>query len=151
MKASNGIDKKKDTKELPVSIPSWSHVLPEIALAKVSELGISDSWEIRQDIETIIKSMKQQKLLGVDNIQHGNLGLTEFLLLTGRKLDHQELVKAAMTLSKQVIVRANQRGYFNYGLSLNFHPGFFQGESGIGYELLRLVYPDILPSVLLWN
>ena len=32
-----------------------------------------------------------------------------------------------------------------------FSPSFFQGGSGIGYELLRLAYPEQLPNVLLWR
>lgn len=32
-----------------------------------------------------------------------------------------------------------------------YNPGFFQGTAGIGYELLRLAYPESLPSVLLWD
>ena len=28
------------------------------------------------------------------------------------------------------------------------NPGFFQGTAGIGYELLRMARPDLLPSVL---
>jgi lantibiotic modifying enzyme len=31
------------------------------------------------------------------------------------------------------------------------NPGFFQGKAGIGYELLRMARPDLLPSVLLWE
>jgi len=31
------------------------------------------------------------------------------------------------------------------------NPGFFTGISGVGYELLRLTHPDVLPSVLLWE
>jgi lantibiotic modifying enzyme len=32
-----------------------------------------------------------------------------------------------------------------------FSPSFFQGTAGIGYELLRLAYSEVLPSVLLWE
>ncbi len=32
-----------------------------------------------------------------------------------------------------------------------YQTGFCQGTAGIGYELLRLGYPDLLPSVLLWQ
>jgi lantibiotic modifying enzyme len=39
---------------------------------------------------------------------------------------------------------------FNTGYEIDFTPGFFQGISGIGYELLRLNNPDI-PSVLLFE
>jgi lantibiotic modifying enzyme len=31
------------------------------------------------------------------------------------------------------------------------NPSFFQGTAGIGYELLRMARPDLLPSVLLWE
>ena len=32
-----------------------------------------------------------------------------------------------------------------------FSPGLFQGSAGIGYALLRLARPDLVPSVLLWE
>ncbi|MEI6174293.1 MAG: lanthionine synthetase LanC family protein [Bacteroidota bacterium] len=32
-----------------------------------------------------------------------------------------------------------------------FNPGFFQGISGIGYELLRLAWPEKIPSVLVFE
>ena len=30
-------------------------------------------------------------------------------------------------------------------------PSFFQGTGGIGYQLLRHAYPEVLPSVLVWE
>jgi lantibiotic modifying enzyme len=30
-------------------------------------------------------------------------------------------------------------------------PGFFRGETGIGYTFLRLAHPDKLPSILLFE
>ena len=30
-------------------------------------------------------------------------------------------------------------------------PGFFKGLAGVGYQWLRLTYPERLPSVLLWE
>ncbi len=56
-----------------------------------------------------------------------------------------------MAQAAQVVARAKQRGTFGYSPLLGYNPGFFQGASGIGYELLRLAYPDQLPSVLLWE
>jgi lantibiotic modifying enzyme len=56
-----------------------------------------------------------------------------------------------MTQAAQVVARAKQRGNFCYALTLAYNPSFFQGASGIGYELLRLAYLDQLPSVLLWK
>ena len=56
-----------------------------------------------------------------------------------------------MTQPAQVVARAKQRGNFCYARTLAYNPGFFQGASAIGYELLRLAYPDQLLSVLLWE
>ncbi len=39
----------------------------------------------------------------------------------------------------------------NYAQRGLFTPGFFQGASGIGYTLLRLEAPALLPNVLLWE
>lgn len=54
----------------------------------------------------------------------------------------------------QIVTRAKQVGTFDLFSELSgdlYNPGFFQGTSGIGYELLRLAYPESLPSVLLWE
>jgi lantibiotic modifying enzyme len=32
-----------------------------------------------------------------------------------------------------------------------YNPGLFQGAAGIGYALLRLAMPDMIPEILLWE
>jgi type 2 lantibiotic biosynthesis protein LanM len=135
----------------PTCMCSWCHGAPGIGLARVAGLNILDTPEIRQDIEAAIKTTRKQKLLGVDHLCCGNLGLTEFLFTVGQKLSQPELIETAMNQAAQVLARAEQQEHFSYGLSLTFHPSFFQGASGIGYQLLRLAYPNQLPSVLLWE
>jgi lantibiotic modifying enzyme len=52
-----------------------------------------------------------------------------------------------------LVNRANQTGSFQLFPSqaqVIYQPGFFQGTAGIGYQLLRLAQPDLLPSALLW-
>jgi type 2 lantibiotic biosynthesis protein LanM len=135
----------------PTCMCSWCHGAPGIGLARVGGLNILDTPEIRQDIEAAIKTTRKQKLSGIDRLCCGNLGLTEFLFTAGQKLSQPELIETAMNQAAQVVARAEQQEHFSYGLSLTFHPAFFQGASGIGYQLLRLAYPDQLPSVLLWE
>ena len=143
--------RESSIKERPICMCSWCHGAPGIGLARVAGLDILDTPEIRQDIEAAIHTTKQHKLLGIDHICCGNLGRTEFLFTTGRKLSQPQLIETAMEQAAQVVARAKQKGGFAYDSILNFHPGFFQGASGIGYELLRLAYPNQLPSVLLWE
>ncbi|MBH8562239.1 type 2 lantipeptide synthetase LanM family protein [Nostoc sp. CENA67] len=129
----------------------WSHGAAGIGLVRVAGLSILDTNEIRRDIEVAIKTTQKYQLDGVDNLCNGNFGRIEFLFTAGRKLNLPELIQTAMEQATQVVTRAKHRGGFAYGSALTFHPGFFQGTAGIGYQLLRLAYPDQFPSVLLWE
>ena len=42
----------------------------------------------------------------------------------------------------------NRPGWLRAGA---FDPGLSQGTAGIGYQLLRLAHPALVPSVLLWD
>jgi type 2 lantibiotic biosynthesis protein LanM len=143
--------RQQQTKNHPKCMCSWCHGASGIGLARVAALDILDSPEIRQDIEAAINTTLNYRLSDIDHLCCGNMGRLEFLFTAGRKLNRPELIDSAMKLASQVVAHAEQKGHYGYGLILDFHPGFFQGASGIGYELLRLAYPDILPSVLLWE
>jgi len=130
---------------------AWCHGATGIGLARVSTLDILDTPEIHQDIETAINTTINYGLSDIAQLCCGNMGRVEFLLTAGSKLNRPELLELAMQLANQVIARAKSQGHYGYGRILDFHPGFFQGAAGIGYELLRLAYPDQLPSVILWE
>jgi len=130
---------------------AWCHGAPGIGLARIAGLDVLDTAEIRQNIEFSINTTKQYKLTNLDNVCCGNLGRIEFLFYAGQKLARPQLIDIAEQQTAQVFANAAQRNHFGYGLSLTFHPGFFKGVSGIGYECLRLAYPNQLPSVLLWE
>jgi type 2 lantibiotic biosynthesis protein LanM len=135
----------------PICQCSWCHGAPGIGLARVAGLDILDTNEIRQDIEAAINTTKCHQLMDVDHLCCGNLGRVEFLFTAARKLCESQLRDIAMVQAAQIVKRAEQMGTFGYPLSLGCNPGFFLGAAGIGYELLRLAYPDQLPSVLLWE
>jgi type 2 lantibiotic biosynthesis protein LanM len=130
---------------------TWCNGLPGISLARLATLDILDTSEIQQEIEVSINTTLQNGLSDIDHLCCGNMGRVEFLFTAGNKLNRHELIDEAMKLASQVIARTNYREDFMYGSILGFNPGFFQGSAGIGYELLRLAYPDQLPSVLLWE
>ncbi|MCA2554189.1 MAG: hypothetical protein IM466_10785 [Microcystis sp. M04BS1] len=48
---------------------------------------------------------------------------------------------------------AKIEGYQLFGnvSSIAYHPSFFQGISGIIYQLLRLAYPEQFPVIFLWR
>ncbi|MGD1913931.1 MAG: type 2 lanthipeptide synthetase LanM family protein [Rivularia sp. (in: cyanobacteria)] len=133
---------------------SWCNGAPGIGLARLGSLKILDKEVIRQDIETALETTQKIGLHNIDHLCCGNLGYAELFLFAGLQLGRLELIEIAQKQAAYVVNRAENIGYFQIFPS-NFqgiyNPGFFQGMAGIGYELLRLAYPQELPSVLLWE
>ncbi|MBE7385618.1 MAG: type 2 lantipeptide synthetase LanM family protein [Leptolyngbya sp. SIO1E4] len=130
---------------------NWAHGAPGIALGRLNGLPQMDTPDIRQQIDTALQTTQNALVWGTDSLYWGTLGRVEVLLQAAQVLQRPELLQPAYAAAEQVLDRANREGTFT--LFQNFpsdvtYPGFFYGRAGIGYELLRLAYPDQLPSVL---
>jgi len=133
---------------------SWCHGAPGIGLARLGSLPILDTAEIRQEIAVAINTTQQFGLHNIDHLCCGNFGRMEVLLVGASKLSRPDLWNTVQKQAARVVARAKQVGSFSLFSELSgdiYNPGLFQGTSGIGYELLRLAYPESLPSVLLWE
>lgn len=136
----------------PGFMASWCHGAPGIGLARLGSLEILDTKEVRQDLEVALRTTQMYGLHGVDHLCCGNFGRIEVLLLAAKTLGREELYETAIQQASALVTRAEQAGgYQLFGNLPNsvFIPSFFIGTAGIGYELLRLAYPEKLPSVLL--
>jgi type 2 lantibiotic biosynthesis protein LanM len=141
-------------KDKPTFINSWCHGAPGIGLARLGGLKILDTPDIQQDLETALKTTQQVSWRDIDHYCCGNFGRIDFLLEAGNCLSQVDLIATAQKQTAWTVARARQTGFFRFCDSVlgdTHSPGFFIGTSGIGYELLRLAYPEVLPSVLLWN
>ncbi|KST69184.1 type 2 lanthipeptide synthetase LanM family protein [Mastigocoleus testarum] len=133
---------------------SWCNGAPGIALARLGGLSTLDSEVIRQDIEAALQTTGKIALHNIDHLCCGNLGYSEVFLIAGSQLQREELIELAQKQAAYVVERSEKTGYFQIfpgdfrGI---YNPGFFQGTAGIGYQFLRLAYPELLPSVLLWQ
>lgn len=131
---------------------SWCHGAPGIGLARLGSLEILDTLEIRQDLEAALQTTQKYGLQGVDYLCCGNFGRIEVLVVAAKTLGQEELFKTAQLQASAAVARAEQIGGYQLFDNLPtsvFSPSFFRGTAGIGYGLLRLAYPEILPSVLL--
>ncbi|MEG3860873.1 type 2 lanthipeptide synthetase LanM family protein, partial [Microcoleus sp. herbarium12] len=136
----------------PGFMVSWCHGAPGIGLARLGGLSILETEEIYQDVEVALQTTQKYGLQGLDSLCCGNFGRTELLLVAAQKLARPELREMALQRATCVVARAEQTGAYQLFPNLPnyvFSPSFFQGKAGIGYELLRLAYPEVLPSVLL--
>jgi len=133
---------------------SWCHGAPGIGLARLGSLSIFDTPEIREEIAVALNTTLQFGLQNIDHLCCGNCGRIEVLLVAAQKLLRPDLVETVKKQANWVVARAKQVGGFHLFPQLPkdvYNPGFFQGTAGIGYEFLRLAYPDLLSSVLLWE
>lgn len=137
----------------PSFMTSWCHGAAGIGLARLGSLMILDTEEIRQEIAIALNAIQQLGLQNLDRVCCGNFGRMDVLLVAASKLSRSELEETAQLQAAQVVNRAKHLGFYLFAGNFKdiYNPSFFQGTAGIGYELLKLAYPDILPSVLLWE
>jgi type 2 lantibiotic biosynthesis protein LanM len=131
---------------------AWCHGAPGIGLERVLVLEALDDADLRADVDAALQTTADAAPHGSDHLCCGRLGRAEVLLTAGRRLGRKEWVEAAQATAAGVAERAaRERRFavpsteFEYPV---FHPGFFKGLSGIGYELLRVALPARVPSVL---
>ncbi len=128
----------------------WCHGAPGIGLARLGGLPALDSPEIRRDIAAALATTGACGLLPRDHICCGNMGLVETLLTAGQVLGDPSWTREALRISSRVVARAGRIGDFAITFRHGFRsPNLFMGAAGVGYELLRVAYPDDLPAVLL--
>jgi len=133
---------------------SWCHGAPGIGLGRLGGVSIYQTEQILTDIEVALRTTHKTGLQGTDNLCCGHLGRTEVFLVAAQKLNSPQWYQTAGELAAMVVQRATQTGKYQLfgGMPDSvFSPCFFQGSAGIGYQLLRLAYPEALPSVLLWE
>jgi type 2 lantibiotic biosynthesis protein LanM len=131
---------------------SWCHGAPGIGLARLGSLSILQEEEILQEAEIALETTRNIELWGKDCLCCGNFGRFEVLLTGDQKLAKTQFQETIHRQIAGAVARAKINGA--YHLFPNrpramFNPTFFQGTAGIGYQLLRLAYPNELPSVLL--
>lgn len=134
---------------------SWCNGAPGIGLARIGGLSWYDTPSVRQDIEAALETTMAYGLESRDHLCCGNMGRIELLITAAGRLNRPELAATARKQAGWIAKRATQNGSYllNGGVSRGaiYDPGFFSGHAGIGYQMLRLAYPDRLPSILLWE
>ncbi|MET8454233.1 type 2 lanthipeptide synthetase LanM family protein [Streptomyces sp. NPDC005209] len=86
--------------------------------------------------------------MGNNGLCHGDLGNLEFLLLAAQWRGDA----AGMSTVRRAVgalLESGRRGWLTGQLSPESLPGLMYGRAGIGYNLLRLTFPEQVPSVLL--
>lgn len=136
-------------------LAAWCWGAPGIALARSAALGDP---VVRREAEENLGRMLAQKQTLEDHLCCGNLGRATIYARLARGGDplrpperfaaeHREVAR----LVASVLARAQRRELFGHGkadLDRPWMPGLLKGSPGIGYALLHLAAPSLIPCPL---
>ncbi|HEU0142510.1 MAG TPA: type 2 lanthipeptide synthetase LanM family protein [Bryobacteraceae bacterium] len=133
---------------------AWCNGATGIGLSRLgARLAIADG-PVAQEIEAALRATRGYRYDDVDHLCCGSFGRIELLLTAGCQLHRPRLVAEARRWASVRIQQSERNGGYRVMHRLPRwvrNPGFYQGISGIGYQLLRLARPKDLPILLLWE
>lgn len=157
-KYNNWMDNRKEVQrqsdEISKFMAAWCHGAPGILLARSKmRYLLKDfdemTYQISQDTENALSGIRLYGFSDNDCICHGNLGNTEILLEYAKEYKDTETKQKYMKARTKIAQDILNDDYdcartYLHGYKI---PGFMTGISGMGYSLLRDIYPE-LPCIL---
>ncbi|MER5318685.1 type 2 lanthipeptide synthetase LanM family protein [Streptosporangium roseum] len=141
---------------------SWCHGAPGVGLSRLSILARPELSRVHvmadQDLRIAEQTTRHMAFgqdgssfvsFGNHGICHGDLGNLEFLMLAARHRDDAALHLAVLRAAQAVYEKGTGDGWLTGELNPESLPGLMYGRAGIGYNLLRLTFPERVASVLL--
>jgi lantibiotic modifying enzyme len=128
---------------------AWCHGAPGIGLARFASLDYIDDAHMRSEIDIALKTTINQGFGHNHSLCHGDLGNLELLLQAILRLDHSHWQPQVDRFTGMIVESIHNYGWL-CGVPLQLEtPGLMTGIAGIGYQLLRLAQPELVPSILL--
>ncbi|HKV93933.1 MAG TPA: type 2 lanthipeptide synthetase LanM family protein [Candidatus Angelobacter sp.] len=144
--AQNWQDLRHETEASHCGI-TWCHGAPGIGLARLNMLH-DDDGNFQAEIETALQTALDQGFGSNHCLCHGDLGNLELILQASLVLKDQRWIAELNRLSAITLESIEDDGWL-CGTPSNIEtPGLMTGLAGIGYQLLRLADPSLVPSVL---
>jgi type 2 lantibiotic biosynthesis protein LanM len=132
----------------PSCATGWCHGAPGIALARLALLSDLGHPMVAPDLESALATTRVPGPGAVDHLCCGSFGRIEVLLHAARVLKRSDLSTDAAAQAWDILGRPGPFRVTPGDMPGIRNPGCFDGLAGIGYVLLRLAAPDLLPSVL---
>jgi type 2 lantibiotic biosynthesis protein LanM len=127
------------------SVIAWCHGAAGIGLSRLSQ----PDTVARAEVEIAVRTTLDGGLGGNHSLCHGDLGNLDFLQAAAGFLQDQDLSMLVARLASGLIADIERRGPL-CGLPLQAEtPALMTGLAGIGYGLLRLADPEVVPCLLL--
>ena len=131
---------------------AWCHGAPGIALARIASRGSMDDEVMQCEIDKALAITLQHALGGPDFVCCGVSGIIQILCTAGTVLRRDDLHERSTLLALDTVSRSKIKNGYELGLRSAGQlecASLFQGVAGIGYTLLRVARPDLVPEPLL--
>ena len=127
---------------------AWCHGAPGIGLARLCSSATLDNPLIGDEIEIALNTTVSKGFGKTHIVCHGDLGNVDILLQASRVLGEPRWKQHAYDQAAGIL-NATRDGTWRFENALNVEsPGLMTGLAGIGYVLLRLADPALVPCVL---
>lgn len=133
------------------SMTGWCSGAPGIGLSRLTIDNCEDMANVKKDIENALMFTLNYPMESSDHICCGNSGRIDFLIEASLKLNRPKLWDEAKKRIWCMIKRKGELGQYAFnGCEYKeiINPSFFQGLSGIGYEIIRCINPHKYFSIL---
>jgi type 2 lantibiotic biosynthesis protein LanM len=136
------------------ALVAWCHGAPGIGLARLHLLPYLGDDEMPAEIDAALRTTLARGFGDTGSIDnhslcHGELGNLELLLQAGLTLAEPRWQTETARLARVILDSIERDGWLCGVPAWVENPGLLTGIAGIGYELLRLVEPQRVPSVLM--
>jgi type 2 lantibiotic biosynthesis protein LanM len=126
------------------AVAAWCHGAAGIGLARLQCLPFIRRASLVEDVDMALEATSATGFGRGHCLCHGDLGNAQFLCEAGLALNRPELIIDGRLRAGDCLA-----GPWRCGTPAQIEtPSLMTGLSGIGYELLRLAEPGLLPSVL---
>lgn len=127
---------------------NWCHGAPGLGISRIKCYDIFKDDSIIEEIQDSINKTLKEGFGGSDCLCHGTMGNIELLIMANKLFYKENYLLKARRIVSNLIKDANI-DQWHCGIPQNFQvTSFMTGLSGIGYQLLRLTKPKLIPSVL---
>jgi len=133
----------------PQFMLAWCHGAPGIGLARLAMLATSADPHLQDEVRAALRSTERHGFGHGHSLCHGDLGNLDLFVSAAQLWDDAQLHAQVDHLAQAILADHAAHGW-RCGVPGGVEtPGLMVGLAGIGYELLRLVAPAQVPSVLL--
>jgi lantibiotic modifying enzyme len=128
---------------------TWCYGAPGVGMARLKALQLLQAPSLEEELRQCVEVTLRHGFGKNHSLCHGDLGNLDLLHETWRVRHDARLAGEVARLSRSILASLEKNGPRCGTVGEIEAPGLMNGLAGIGYGLLRLAAPEVVPSVLM--